>query len=34
VVVDAFHLLYRDADFADSQTEIEKVVLTAADVDH
>jgi esterase/lipase superfamily enzyme len=34
VVVDAFHLLYRDADFADAQTEIENVVLTAADVDH
>jgi hypothetical protein len=34
VVVDAFHILYRDADFSDSQTEIENVVLTAADVDH
>jgi esterase/lipase superfamily enzyme len=34
VVVDAFHVLYRDADFADSQTEIENLVLTAADVDH
>ncbi|MDX1344765.1 MAG: alpha/beta fold hydrolase [Sedimenticolaceae bacterium] len=34
VVVDAFHLLYRDADFSDSPTEIENVVLTAADVDH
>lgn len=34
VVVDAFHLLYEDPDFADSQTEIENVVLTAADVDH
>ena len=34
VVVDAFHLLHRDADFSDSQTEIENVVLAAADVDH
>lgn len=34
VVVDAFHLLYRDADFSDAQTEIENVVLTAPDVDH
>ncbi len=34
VVVDAFSLLYQDADFADSQTEIENVVLTAPDVDH
>jgi esterase/lipase superfamily enzyme len=34
VVVDAFHILYRDADFSDSSTEIENVVLTAADVDH
>jgi esterase/lipase superfamily enzyme len=34
VVVNAFHQLYRDADFSDSQTEIENVVLTAADVDH
>jgi hypothetical protein len=34
VVVQAFHTLYGDADFADSQTEIENVVLTAADVDH
>ena len=34
VVVDAFSLLYRDADFSDAQTEIENVVLTAADVDH
>lgn len=34
VVVDAFHLLYRDADFSDAATEIENVVLTAADVDH
>ena len=34
VVVDAFHLLYRDGEFSDSPTEIENVVLTAADVDH
>jgi esterase/lipase superfamily enzyme len=34
VVVDAFHLLYRNADFSDSPTEIENVVLTAADIDH
>ena len=34
VVVDAFHLLYRDSDFSDAATEIENVVLTAADVDH
>ena len=34
VVVDAFHILYRDADFSDAPTEIENVVLTAADVDH
>jgi esterase/lipase superfamily enzyme len=34
VVVDAFHLLYGDREFSDSQTEIENVVLTAADVDH
>ena len=34
VVVDAFHLLYRDAEFSDLTTEIENVVLTAADVDH
>jgi len=33
VVVDAFHILYRDADLADGGTEIEKVVLTAPDVD-
>jgi esterase/lipase superfamily enzyme len=33
VVVHAFHILYRDADFADLETEIEKVVLTAPDVD-
>ncbi len=34
VVVDAFHILYRYADFSDSATEIEDVVLTAPDVDH
>ncbi len=34
VVVDAFSLLNLDADFSDSQTEIENVVLTAPDVDH
>jgi esterase/lipase superfamily enzyme len=34
VVVDAFSLLNRDADFADAQTEIENVILTAPDVDH
>jgi esterase/lipase superfamily enzyme len=34
VVVDAFSLLYREADLADAQTEIEDVVLTAPDVDH
>ena len=34
VVVDAFSSLYRDADFADAETEIEDVVLTAPDVDH
>lgn len=34
VVVDAFHALYRNADFSDSPTEIENLVLTAADVDH
>jgi esterase/lipase superfamily enzyme len=34
VVVDALHILYRDADFSDSRTEIENLVLTAADVDH
>jgi esterase/lipase superfamily enzyme len=34
VVVDAFHVLDRDAEFSDSQTEIENVVLTAPDVDH
>jgi esterase/lipase superfamily enzyme len=34
VVADAFSLLHQDADFSDSQTEIENVVLTAPDVDH
>ncbi len=34
VVADAFSLLHQDAEFADSQTEIENVVLTAPDVDH
>ncbi len=34
VVADAFHQLVRDADFADTQTEIENVMLTAPDVDH
>ena len=34
VVVDAFSRLYREADLADAQTEIENVVLTAPDVDH
>jgi esterase/lipase superfamily enzyme len=34
VAVDAFHLLYKDTDFSDVQTEIENVMLTAADVDH
>jgi esterase/lipase superfamily enzyme len=34
VVVDAFSSLYQEADFADSETEIEEVVLTAPDVDH
>ena len=33
VVVDAFSTLYRDDDFADMQTEIDEVVLTAPDVD-
>jgi len=32
VVADAFHVLYREADLADVQTEIEDVVLTAPDV--
>ncbi len=34
VVVDAFSRLYREADLADAQTEIENVVPTAPDVDH
>ena len=34
VVVDAFSLMYREADLADASTEIEDVVLTAPDVDH
>jgi esterase/lipase superfamily enzyme len=34
VVVDAFSILYQDPDFADAQTEIQHVVLTAPDVDH
>lgn len=34
VVADAFSLLYRQADLADAETEIEDVVLTAPDVDH
>ena len=34
VVVNAFSLLYENADFSDSQTEIENVMLTAPDVDH
>ena len=34
VVVDAFGLLYQEADLADTETEIEDVVLTAPDVDH
>ena len=33
VVVHAFSTLYREADLADAQTEIENVVLTAPDVD-
>jgi esterase/lipase superfamily enzyme len=33
VVADAFSLLYREADLADAETEIENVVLTAPDVD-
>ena len=33
VVVHAFSILNRDADFADAQTEFEDVVLTAPDVD-
>ena len=34
VVVDAFGLLYREADLADARSEIDDVVLTAPDVDH
>jgi esterase/lipase superfamily enzyme len=34
VVVDAFSLLYREDSLADTETEIENVVLTAPDVDH
>jgi esterase/lipase superfamily enzyme len=34
VVVDAFGLLYQDADFADADREIQHVILTAPDVDH
>ena len=34
VVSDAFSVLYRQAPFADSETEIEDVVLTAPDVGH
>ncbi len=34
VVVNAFILLYREADLADPETEIEDVVLTAPDVSH
>jgi len=34
VVADAFSVLYEHADFADAQTEIENVMLTAPDVDH
>ena len=34
VVADAFSLLHQNADFSDSQTEIENVILTAPDVDH
>ena len=34
VVVDAFHLLDRQAFYADAETEIENVVLTAPDVGH
>jgi len=33
VVAHAFHILYRDADLADGGPEIEKVVLTAPDID-
>jgi len=34
VVADAFNVLYREADWADAQTEFEDVVLTAPDVGH
>ncbi len=34
VVADAFSVLYGKEDFADAQTEIENVMLTAPDVDH
>ncbi len=34
VVADAFSVLYREADWADAETEIEHVVLTAPDVGH
>lgn len=34
VVVDALRALHRDPDFADSDVEIDLVVLTAPDVDH
>ena len=34
VVVSAFNLLYQNPDFADSDVEIDHVVLTAPDVDH
>ena len=34
VVVDAFHVLHKDAGSADAPVKIENVVLTAADVDH
>jgi esterase/lipase superfamily enzyme len=34
VVADAFGQLYKKADLADAETEIEDVVLTAPDVDH
>jgi len=34
VVVKAFSELYREARYADQQTEMENVILTAADVDH
>ena len=33
VVVDAFSILYQEADLADAETEIEDVVLTAPDID-